>query len=269
MTDIVQVKSQEIERLHRATSERELILRAERVPPAHPFLPKNEIANELLVIAEVKKASPSKGSIQLTADPARVASAYDAGGADAISVLTDERFFSGSIADFLSVRNATQRPLLRKDFLLDEWQVYEARAMGADAILLIVAILSEERLRALQQLATELGMAALLEVHNREEADRLKAIAAPRHIGVNNRNLHTFQVDLHTTETLVPYLHSAYPDAVIISESGIAAVSDAARASAAGANGLLVGEALMRQGLAQVGTTIGAFKNAVNGSGGE
>ena len=265
LTDIMQVKEREVAQLRRSTSERALIERALSQAPARTFLSPRRAADELLLIAEVKKASPSKGAIKPGADPAQTAVRYDAGLADAISVLTDKQFFSGSVDDFMRVREATEKPLLRKDFLIDEWQVYEARSIGADAILLIAAILDDGRLRALYELAKELGMAALLEVHNQEEAERLKAVGSPRYIGINNRDLHSFRVDLKTTESLLPSVRKLYPEAVVISESGISTPADALRAKAAGADGLLVGEALMRQGFDQVGDVIASLKKAAGG----
>ena len=257
---IIQVKKQEVAQLRQATSREALIERGTMQPPVVPFLSKPTKAHELRLIAEVKKSSPSKGDIQVQADPARVASYYEQGGADAISVLTDRQFFSGSNDDFLQVRAVTRKPLLRKDFIIDEWQVYEARAIGADAILLIAAILEKDRIRRLYELAQELGMAVLIEVHHQDELEIVKAIEHPRYIGINNRDLQNFNVNMATTETLVPLVQHLFPDAMVISESGITTSEDAKRAHSAGAHGLLVGEFLMRKGLDRINEAIGSLK---------
>jgi indole-3-glycerol phosphate synthase len=194
------------------------------------------------LIAEIKRASPSKGVIRADVDPAGLARAYEAGGAAAISVLTDERFFRGSLADLGAAREAVALPVLRKDFVLDPYQIYEARAAGADAVLLIVAALEGSMLATLYALVRELGMAALVEVHDVGELARALAIA-PRLIGVNNRDLRTFRVDLETTARMrarVP------PEVVLVAESGIHGPADVERLAAIGADAMLVGEALVR-----------------------
>ena len=260
LTEILQIKKQEVAQLRQSTSREALIEQGTMQPPIVPFLSKPTIAHELRLIAEVKKSSPSKGDIQAQADPASVASYYDQGGADAISVLTDRQFFAGSNEDFLQVRAVTRKPLLRKDFIIDEWQVYEARAIGADAILLIAAILEKDRISSLYELAQELGMAVLIEVHHQDELEIVKAIEHPRYIGINNRDLHNFHVNMATTGALVPLVQHLFPDAMIISESGITTSEDAKRAHFAGAHGLLVGEFLMRKGLDQVNEAIVSLK---------
>jgi indole-3-glycerol phosphate synthase len=200
-------------------------------------------AHRPAIIAEVKRASPSKGDILPGLDPATVARDYAAAGAAAISVLTD-RHFKGSLDDLRAVRDAVDLPILRKDFIFDPYQLYEARAAGADCILLIAAMLKEGELRSLAALARELKMAALIEVHNAEEFTLARKVDAEL-IGINNRDLHTFKTDIATTESL---LRGYAGDALIVSESGIETVADIARLSQAGARAFLIGESLLRGG---------------------
>jgi indole-3-glycerol phosphate synthase len=199
------------------------------------------------LIAEVKKASPSAGLIRPDFDPVWIAREYEAAGAACISVLTDEKFFQGSADHLRRVRAAVRLPLLRKDFIIDERQVLEAVEMGADAILLIARILDDPALRRLHGLALGAGLAALVEVHDEAELDRALAAGA-RLIGVNNRDLDTFTVDLGTTERLAARL-AGRPEAketLLVAESGIHTRADAARAQRAGAGAILVGEALLK-----------------------
>jgi indole-3-glycerol phosphate synthase len=194
------------------------------------------------IIAEVKKASPSKGVIRADFDPVAIARDYAASGATAISVLTEERFFQGS-GDFLtSIRAAVPQPLLRKDFIFDPYQVVEARALGADAVLLIVAMLDDAQLRDLRAVAREHGLDTLVEVHDEPELDRAQAASCDL-IGINNRNLHTFETTLAVTEKLAP---RARPGALLVGESGIDSPRDVARLERCGVRVLLVGETLMR-----------------------
>jgi indole-3-glycerol phosphate synthase len=196
------------------------------------------------VIAEVKKASPSKGVLCADFDPVRIAGQYAKGGAAAISVLTDENFFQGNLAHLEAVRAAVDVPVLRKDFTIADAHIVEAAAHGADAILLIAAILSEHELRDFRESAAGYGMAAIVEVHNRRELDA--AIAAGAEIiGVNNRNLSTFEVTLETSLELAEHMPAG---AVRISESGIHHAADVARLRAAGYTAFLVGEHLMKSG---------------------
>jgi len=195
------------------------------------------------VIAEIKRRSPSKGEIRPDFDPVACAEAYAAGGAAALSVLTDGPFFGGSLADLSQVRAAVALPLLRKDFLIDAYQLDEARVAGADAVLLIVAALDAEALLALQQRARALGLDALVEVHDEAELEVALGCGAEL-IGINNRNLQSFETDLAVTEKLAPRIPGGV---TVVAESGIFTPEDVARLERAGAHAFLVGESLMRE----------------------
>jgi indole-3-glycerol phosphate synthase len=223
-------------------------LAALRHPPAGP----------IALIAEVKKASPSAGLICPDFDPVRIARQYEAAGAACLSILTDEKFFRGSLEYLRQIRQTVKLPLLRKDFIIDERQIVEAIQWGADAILLIVAILEDAQLRHFHSLATQAGLAALVEVHDGQELDRAMAAGAEL-IGVNNRNLKTFEVDLATTERLAARLFSDTPkrslpagvamaEPFLVAESGIHTRNDVLRVSKCGARAILVGESLMKRG---------------------
>lgn len=201
------------------------------------------------LIAEVKKASPSAGVICANFDPVRIARDYEAAGASCLSVLTDEKFFQGSLEYLRQIRASVTLPLLRKDFIIDARQILEAVEWGADAILLIVAILTDAQLKQFHTLATEAGLAALVEVHDETELDRALAAGAQL-IGVNNRNLKTFRVDLATTERLGARLGLAANRSarLLVAESGIHTRADVERLERASAQAVLVGESLMRQG---------------------
>lgn len=194
------------------------------------------------VIAEIKKASPSKGIIRVDFDPAHIAARYAAHGAACLSVLTDRDFFQGEGVYVEAARAACTLPILRKDFLVDEYQVFEARAMGADCILLIVAALDDTRLHAFHDLATALGMAVLVEVHDAAELARALTLSTPL-IGINNRNLRTFEVDLATTLNLLPQIGS---DRIVVTESGILTQEDVRRMHSHQVLTFLIGEAFMR-----------------------
>lgn len=199
-------------------------------------------ARRRAVIAEVKKASPSRGIIRADFDPVAIACDYADNGAAAISVLTEARYFQGHLDHLAAIRRAVAVPLLRKDFLFDAYQLYEARAFGADAVLLIVAILSDALLQELLWLAEELNLTALVEVHDRAELERALRASA-RLLGINNRDLRTFHTTLATTERLMP---AVPPDGLVVAESGIENVADIERLERVGVRAFLIGESLMR-----------------------
>ncbi len=224
---------------------------------------KNPRVGKVGLIAEVKMASPSMGVICKNFDPVRIAKEYEAAGASCLSVLTDEKFFQGSLDYLRQIRAAVKLPLLRKDFIIDERQLLEAIEWGADAILLIVAILNDAQLAKFHTLATEAGLAVLVEVHDAEELERALKIS-PTLLGVNNRNLKTFHVDLATTEVLAakmedsglklaktsaPFSILNSPSSILlVAESGIHSRADVQRVQACGAGAILVGESLVKQG---------------------
>ncbi len=209
---------------------------------------KNPRRGKVALIAEVKKASPSAGIICKDFDPIRIAKEYEAAGASCLSVLTDEKFFQGSLDYLKQIREAVKIPLLRKDFIIDERQILEAIEWGADAILLIVAILSDAQLKHFHTLASDAGLAVLVEVHDEEELQRALAINAPL-IGVNNRNLKTFRVDLATTERLAAQIgRERLQRTVLVGESGINTRADVEQLERCGAKAILVGESIVKQG---------------------
>jgi indole-3-glycerol phosphate synthase len=224
---------------------RELAAGLADAPPARGFadaLAARVAAGGPAVIAEIKKASPSKGVLREDFRPAEIAASYDRGGATALSVLTDRDFFQGSEAHLAEARAACALPVIRKDFIVDPYQVYEARAMGADCILLIVACLDDRQLADLSALAGGLGMDVLVEAHDADELERAAAVPG-RLLGINNRNLRTFEVSLETT---IGLLDRVPPGRTLVTESGILAPEDVARMRRHGVHAFLVGEAFMR-----------------------
>lgn len=239
---IADTKRQEVEALRPRAAQLKSLARARK--DYRDFVGALTGREPVALIAEIKKASPSAGIIQPDFDPVRIARQYAQAGAAALSVLTDQKYFQGHI-DFLQpLRQAVPIPVLRKDFLIDELQVYEAAAAGADAILLIAAMLDVIRLNTLHSLATGLGLAVLVEVHNERELERALTVH-PRLIGINNRNLHDFTVDLATTEGLAAQVPATV---TLVAESGLRTRADVERVAKAGARAVLVGETLMRSG---------------------
>ncbi len=239
-------RNEELPRLKRRQPEAMLRAQVALASPPLDFASTLE-GSGVSLIAEIKRASPSRGLLRPHFDAAELARLYAANGASAISVLTDARYFQGSAGHLAAAREVTREmgrplPILRKDFIFDAYQVYEARVMGADALLLIVAALSDRKLRKLLNLTHRLGLQALVEVHNEAELDRALALG-PRVVGINNRDLATFDVDLETTLRLRPRVPA---DTILVSESGIQSRVDVQRLAEAGVDATLVGTALVR-----------------------
>ncbi len=246
---ILETKRAEVTLLHSEQGRSSLLEQAAESPPVRPFAAALRGKHPVALIAEIKKASPSKGVIATRFDPVATAAQYEAAGASAVSVLTDRTYFQGSSDILKSVRAATRLPILRKDFIIDELQVLEARAMGADAILLIAAALPDESLQELYTLATDWGMAVLVEIHSVDEWRRAASLH-PQIVGVNHRDLRTFDVDLSLTETVAEAIDQ---DVILVGESGIKTANDVDRLRKAGAQAILVGETLMRFGVDRIG----------------
>jgi indole-3-glycerol phosphate synthase len=240
-----------------AVKRAEVLAAKQRVPPAKiedlarnagavrdfvAALRKKIDSGKSAVIAEIKRASPSRGLLREHFDPAEIARSYEAGGAACLSVLTDREFFQGALEHLAAARVACALPVLRKDFIFDPYQVYEARAMGADCILLIAACLSLDEMKSLEPAAETLGMAVLVEVHNPAELQAALQLRTPL-VGINNRDLRTFETRLEATLNLLPKVPR---DRIVITESGIASSNDVARMRAQGVNAFLIGEAFMR-----------------------
>ncbi len=253
---ILKRKAEEITERNAALSLRELSKRIESASPPRGFYGAIEAriqVGQAAVIAEIKKASPSKGLLRADFQPVEIAASYERHGAACLSVLTDRDFFQGGDAHLQQARAACTLPVLRKDFIIDPYQIYEARVLGADCILLIVAALGDPQLHEFAGLAMHLNMDVLVEVHNAEELERALALNTPL-VGINNRNLRTFETNLDTTLDL---LKDIPDDRIVVTESGIHSIADVALMQAHGVHAFLVGEAFMKsadpgQGLAQL-----------------
>ena len=244
LDDIRAHKEQEVADRQAARPLADLIGACGSASPVRHFAEALRSAPSVGLIAEVKRRSPAKGDLRIDADAPALAAIYGEAGASAISVLTDKRFFSGADDDLVDVRAQVSAPVLRKDFTIGSYQVYEARALGADAILLIVSMLSDEMINICLDTADCLGMDAIVEVHTEDEVRRAVALGAPI-IGINNRDLTNFTVDIGTTARLRPLIPA---DRLVISESGFSSRADVERAIYAGAHAVLVGEALVTSG---------------------
>lgn len=245
LNEIAEYKRNWVADCKQKVSEAELILLAESYNPLNfEAALSSKVANrQSAVIAEVKKASPSKGIIRTDFDPVAIAQSYETGGATCLSVLTDVKYFQGADAFVRSIRKAVSLPILRKDFMLDPYQIIEARAMGADAILIILAMLDDVQAAELTACAVELGLSVLPEVHNAEELERAMKLDTQL-MGINNRNLHNFETTLDTTISLLKQLHE---ERTVITESGIFTPDDIRLMNENNVFGFLIGESLMRQ----------------------
>ena len=258
---IVETKKEETAALHQHFSMADALNRISSMEPTRGFADAlmNRRSRSMGLIAEVKKASPSKGLIRPDFDPVQIAKAYESAGADCLSVLTDAPYFQGSGTYLEAVRHAVGLPLLRKDFIIDEVQIFEARLLGADAILLIAAILESSRIEEFMGIAASVGLDCLIEVHDQEELDRVFQLEGVKLLGVNNRNLHTFETSLKTTADLSRYIPEG---TMLISESGISSRQDLDFLSKNGAEGVLIGEHFMRQ--ADVGQAVHDLMGPLN-----
>lgn len=243
LSQILADKRSEIDVRSRRVPIADLRARVADLEPPRNFLRRLKACSPPALIAEVKKASPSKGLIRPDFDPVEIARTYETAAATCLSVLTDETYFQGSLKHLTAVKEVCSLPVLRKDFIIDEYQLYESRVNGADAILLIVAALTADHLKRLLDTATELQLSSLVEVHDEDELETAVHLNAPL-IGINNRNLHTFQTTLETT---IKLMQRVTGDHYVVSESGIFTRSDVVRLVNAGVHAVLVGEALMRQ----------------------
>ena len=258
LDEIVEKRKIQLER-EMAAADIETVKKAAERLDRHCISFKNALAkpDRLSVISEVKKASPSKGLIQPNFDPVKIAKEYETCGADAVSCLTEEHYFQGSSEYFKAIRQAIGLPMIRKDFIIDEYQIYEARLMGADAILLIAAVLDDEKLKRFGDTARSLGLDILAETHDESELERVLALDFDI-IGINNRNLKTFEVTLETTARLAGMIPE---EKVIVSESGIKDNADMKTVRSYGADAVLIGETLMRSG--NIGATLTALRENV------
>ena len=260
LEEIVWQKEREVDFLRDKTPLVEVSKRIKNLPPTKDFVGALRSGKtNPAVIAEVKKASPSKGVIRENFDAVDIAKSYEQGGASCLSVLTDEKFFQGSFDNLKRVRAAVDLPLLCKDFMIYAYQICWARVHGADAILLIAAILTDEDMQLFLKTAKKLGMAALIEVHDLEELDRVLALDGVEMIGINNRDLRDFSVNLNTTRYLIQARHEALiaKNIILVGESGIHTPEDLQTIRSAGVQAVLIGESLMRQ--PDPGAAIGAL----------
>lgn len=239
---VAAIKRKEVDRRKASVSLGEMQERISKLPSPRNLLESISKNGPMALIAEIKQASPSAGVIQEGADIRRIACAYQAAGACAVSVLTENHFFQGELSHLRLVKDVVSIPLLQKDFIIDPFQVYEGRAAGADAVLLIAAMLAPDQLREFAELAWSLGLVALVEVHDEEDLNKISGLDLPL-IGVNNRNLKTLAMDLETTFRLLERIPRG---SVVISESGIRSREDVERLQQAGVKAILVGEVLMR-----------------------
>jgi indole-3-glycerol phosphate synthase len=253
--DICMKKIAHIEMCKSQVKLAELKAQAKDVPAPKGFIKAIKNAAAPAIIAEVKKASPSKGIIRSDFDAGKIAKIYEQNGAACLSVLTDSPYFQGSDEDFRAARAAASLPILRKDFMIDPYQIYESRALGADCILLIMAALDDDLAAELHELASDLGMDVLVEIHDEEELERAKSLKPPM-IGINNRNLKTLKVDVQTSFDLVQKMP---PDAVKVAESGLTDFATLQRLGKAGFDCFLIGESLMRE--ADIGAALRQIRN--------
>lgn len=249
LEEIVWHKEQEVAQMSAQQPLVNLQQQVKDAPRAKDFLKAlQQSPNKPSLIAEVKKASPSKGIIRTDFDPVKIAQAYERGGASCISVLTDQKFFQGSFDNLRAIRQNVEIPLLCKEFVIDPYQIYLGRANGADAVLLIAAVLSDQELQEFQQIIHTLGMTALIEVHTLAELDRVLALRDVRLVGINNRNLEDFTVDLGTTQKLLASREQIHTLGItVVSESGLYTPADLTLVADAGARAVLIGESLVKQ----------------------
>jgi indole-3-glycerol phosphate synthase len=250
LEEIIWHKEKEVEQMRERQPLLELRQKVREAPPPKDFYQALQVGKpQPAVIAEVKKASPSKGILREDFDPVAIAQAYAQGGATCLSILTDRRFFQGSWENLALVRQSVDLPLLCKEFIIYPYQIYLARASGADAVLLITAILSDQDLQYFLKIVKSLGMSALIEVHTPEELERLLKLEDINLIGINNRNLENFQVDLETTCTLLAEYGEQLrtQDILVVSESGLHCGEDLVKVQQAGAKAVLIGESLVKE----------------------
>lgn len=250
LEEIVWHKETEIDRLREKTPLKELQKKVQEIPPPRNFLQAlKQGKTNPAVIAEVKKASPSKGIIKENFDPVEIALSYEKGGASCLSVLTDEKFFQGSFANLAKIREVVELPLLCKEFIIYPYQIYLARSYGADAVLLIAAILNDKDLQYFLKIINKLGMTALIEVHTIEELDRVLKLQGVQLVGINNRNLENFTVDLQTTVNISQARQTELEkyDILLVSESGLHNREHINLVKTAGAKAVLIGESIVKQ----------------------